>query len=97
MVKPLDSFRVKFVLEDGRFVYPTDKGRVHVAPRDQLATQLPTMIRDMAYTADLGMFGPAAMFERAGKPFVRIRDAVFEDAESPIDTTAFVLGGKHPS
>jgi hypothetical protein len=84
-------YRVKFILSDGRKIYPTDKGRLQLVPQpfiDEESHQ--AFLRHGGYTLDLSVFW-------AGRPDlapIKIVEILFEREHSPFDRTAFVLGGQ---
>jgi hypothetical protein len=87
-------FRIKFILKDGRKIYPTDKGQYQLVEAGALKSSL---VRDLiahgAYTPSLGMF----VMGRALPSYIRISSAELEPVSSPVDTTAFILGGSQAS
>jgi hypothetical protein len=95
----MELFRVKFVLEDGRKVYMSKRGLVHLQDQAGVAQVLklreprPGQAHRAAYTADLSAYGSMSVFEPRGIPLVSIVLTVPEPADSPIDPEAFVLGG----
>jgi hypothetical protein len=84
-------YRVKFILSDGRKIYPTDKGQIQKVPQPLIAEkQANDFIEHGGYTQDLGVFW-------MGQPKltpVRIIQIDFEHEASPLDRTAFILGGQ---
>lgn len=91
-------FRIKFILEDGRKVYMSKRGLVHL--QDQRGVDMVLKLRwgpgseTMAYTADLSTYGSRSLYEPQGIKMVGIVLAVSESADDPIDPEAFVLGGR---
>ncbi len=82
-------YRVKFVLSDGRSIYPTDKGRLQLVAQpfiDERTHQ--DFLSHGGYTQDLGAF----WMGRPDLAPVRIVEILFEHEQSPFDRTAFVLG-----
>lgn len=84
-------YRVKFILSDGRKIYPTDKGRLQLVPSPMINEQMRKgFLAHGGYTQDLGVF----WMGRPDLSPVRIAEICFEPEASPFDRTAFVLGGK---
>jgi hypothetical protein len=99
MANDRELFRIVNRLADGRTVYFSKRGMVHLMSREE-AEQAVVMLlsnRDPAkdpsvYATDLSMFGNRSLFLGALLPFVMIRDSFVEPASAPIDPAAFVLG-----
>lgn len=84
-------YRVKFILSDGRKVYPTDKGRIQVSEQPFMDDKTArSFLESGGYTQELTMF---IMGDHRKAP-LRIVEFNFEHVASPIDRTAFVLGGQ---
>lgn len=95
-------YRLYMTLADGRRVYYSRGGRVHLLcdthahqAIDLHATGIHSIERDdpMVFAADLGMYAPRSHFLDALTPFVMVVGMVVESARRPIDRAAFVLGG----
>jgi hypothetical protein len=84
-------YRVKFILADGRKIYPTDKGRIQTVTQPILDERMHgNLLKHGGYSQDLGIFW-------LGRPElapVKIVEIDFEHEASPFDRTAFVLGGR---
>ena len=84
-------YRVKFVLSDGRKIYPTDKGQIQKVPQPLVPENVQRdFIEQGGYTQNLSAFW-------MGQPKltpIRIVQIDFEHEASPLDRTAFVLGGQ---
>jgi len=91
-----ERFRIKSVLEDGRKVYMSKRGRIDVLDRSG-AERVLRMRSDgpdkFAYTSDLAWYGSRELFEPRGIRMVGVVLTVSESASDPIDREAFVLGG----
>jgi len=84
---------LKFTLADGRKIYATTKGRFELFDADALdSANVRNNIERGAYTPDLSLCFTMASGERPDA--VRIKEAKLEPASSPVDKTAFILGGK---
>lgn len=84
-------YRIKFTLADGRQVYPTDKGRFQLVDADAIGSRtVQNLIARGAYSASLSLF----VMDPPGPGYVRIVGAAIEPVDSPVDTQAFVLGGR---
>jgi hypothetical protein len=86
-------FRIKFILSDGRKVYPRDGGQYQTVDAGALESRL---VRDIIAH---GAYTPNLMFVMGGAQpgYLRIVRAELEPVTSPVDTTAFISGGGHAS
>ena len=89
---PLERYRLKFRLSDGRFIYAIDGKRFTTLTKEGLISDplLEQVVRFGAYSRDLCIFTRRDM---APRPFLTIVETIPELVQSPIDTLAFVLGG----
>jgi hypothetical protein len=87
-----ERYRLKFRLSDGRFIYAIDGTQFTTLTKEGLVTDplLEQVFRFGAYSADLKVF---TRREALAQPFVTIVETIPELVESPVDTSAFVLGG----
>ena len=80
-------------MADGRKIYATTKGRFELVDADALESAVVrNNIERGAYTPDLSLFFTTASGERPDS--VRIVGGKLEPASSPVDSSAFILGGK---
>lgn len=94
-------YRVANLLADGRKVYVSKRGLVHLMSEDEMALYMQLLANQRAsvrndpgvYLVNLSMYGPRSLFLETLSPFVMIDRAVTESADTPIDGRAFVLGG----
>ena len=87
----MKNFRIKFILNDGRRIYPTDGGRFQLVDADALSSPTTkSIVAHGAYTSSLSIFVMGA----SGEGYVRISEAVLEPVTSPVDAEAFVAGGR---
>lgn len=89
----MEQFRLKFILEDGRKVYASKRGEIQLGPKDHLE-RLTASMSDAAYTPDLGMFSNSSVLKGMGRPYVKVVRTEIEPATAPIDSDAFLAGGK---
>jgi hypothetical protein len=90
----MEQFRIKFILKDGRKIYPTDKGQYQLVDAGALESSLTRdIIAHGAYTPALSLF----VMGGARPDYIRIERAELEPVGSPVDTTAFILGGRRAS
>jgi hypothetical protein len=99
MANDRELFRIANRLADGRTVYFSKRGKVHMMSRMEAeqAVAMAVNNRDPAkdpsvYAADLSMYGNRSLFLGALLPFVMVRGTSMESASAPIDPAAFVLG-----
>ena len=86
----MKHFRIKFILKDGRRIYPTDGGKFQLVDSNALSSPATkSILKNGAYTSSLMLFVPGA----SGDDFVGISKAVLEPRDSPVDRAAFILGG----
>lgn len=88
------KFRLKYTLADGRKIYATVGRRFILYDSDAIESDVVRKNLDRgAYTPDLGLLFDTSSGSRPDG--VRIAKAKLEPASSPVDTAAFILGGKH--
>lgn len=90
-----ERYRIKLRLSDGRFVYLTDGAKFTILSKEDLVSdsRLAQVYSLGAYSADLTVFGDRETFQKAQQDFVTPLETIPELVESPIDDSAFVLGG----
>ena len=87
----MQQYRLKFILEDGRKVYATKKGKIETSTEEALIRVSRTS-KDCAYAKDLSLFAQASFFESQGRDCVRVVDSVIEPAFLSIDDEAIIPG-----
>jgi hypothetical protein len=90
-----ERYRIKLRLSDGRLIYLTDGSSFTVLSKTDLVVdpRLEKIYRAGAYLSDLSAFSTRDVFERARQQFVTPVETIPELVESPVDASAFVLGG----
>lgn len=90
-----ERYRIKLRLSDGRFIYLTDGSKFAILSKEGLISdpRLEQVYRFGAYSADLGIFRARETFQRTQQEFVSPVETIPELVESPVDDSAFVLGG----
>jgi hypothetical protein len=85
------------VLEDGRKVYVSKRGQVHLMTRRSAEEMVEIRKRfagSMVYTSDLGFYGDRSIFIESQTPVVAVVLTVPEPASHPVDREAVILGGE---
>lgn len=87
-----ERYRLKFRLSDGRFIYAIDGTRFTTLTKEGLVTDplLEQLVQFGAYSSDLKVF---MQRDIARCPFLTIVETIPELVQSPLDASAFVLGG----
>jgi hypothetical protein len=87
-----ERYRIKFRLSDGRFIYATDGNQFTTLTKEGLVADplLEQVFKFGAYSSDLRIFTRRDM---APQPFLTIVETIPEPTDSPVDSSAFVLGG----
>lgn len=80
-------FRIKATLDDGRKIYVTSGPRFQLV--DGPSELLNSFIKSGRYTKSLMLFGPFGDLPNS----VGIKSADLEPEDSPVDPSAFILGG----
>jgi hypothetical protein len=90
-----EQYRIKLRLSDGRFVYLTDGPKFTILSKEGLISdpRLEQVYSFCAYSDDLTVFGDRKIFQRAQQKFVTPVETIPELVDSPVDDSAFVLGG----
>jgi hypothetical protein len=90
----MEQFRIKLILKDGRGIYLTDKCQYQLVDAGALASStVKNLIAHGAYTPTLSLF----VMGGARPDYIHIATAELEPIGSPLDATAFVLGGRRAS
>jgi hypothetical protein len=93
-------YRVKNVLSDGRGVYVSKRGMIHLMTRRQ--AELYQRMREEnadpkrdpgVYARDLGMYGNRSLFLDSLSSFVMVAATTIEPETVPVSGEAFILGG----
>ncbi len=81
------TYRIKFVLEDGRKVYTSRRGQIDQKTAAELSILNMTNIAgNAAYSNDLSLFtADYRLLEAAGVPYTMVKEVVTEDAAQPLD------------
>jgi hypothetical protein len=85
------------VLEDGRKVYVSKRGQVHLMTRRSAEEMVEIRKRfagSMVYTSDLGFYGDRRIFAESQTPVVAVVLTVPEPAGHPVDREAVIMGGQ---
>jgi hypothetical protein len=97
-------YRVYSLTADGRKVYLSKRGLIHLLSRGDAETAVrlaksahDVMVDELVYTLDLGWYLNRSLCLESLSPFVRVVDTVMEPADTPVDPAAFVLGGRPAS
>lgn len=92
-------FRVYHRLADGRVVYFSKRGMIHLMTRAEAeaAVEMSRRNRDPAgnpgvYGVGLDIYGSRSLFLESLSPFVAVEGTAIEPAAMPIDPAAFILG-----
>ena len=89
----MNKFRLKFALTDGRKVYATTRGKFDLVEAGALESpSIGSLIDHGAYTQTLSMWFDPSIGSQPD--YVPITSAELEPEGSPVDKTAFILGGK---
>jgi hypothetical protein len=90
-----ERYRVKLRLSDGRFIYLTDGSDFTVVSKEDLVAdpRLEQVYRFGAYSSGLSVFSTREAFEASQQQFVTPVETIPELVGSPVDSSAFVLGG----
>ncbi len=98
--KPEKRYRVAHVLEDGRRVYLSTRGKIVVMPRReaefwvQVANAVHTVeIDEMVYSADLLFYDRRSFFLERLLPFVRVVSSTIEPADVFPSENSLIIGG----
>jgi hypothetical protein len=93
-------FRVVNILEDGRRLYLSTRGKVLVMPKADadfwvnVARRIHGItIDEMVYSTDLQFYDHRSYFLERLEPFVRVVKTAAERADAAIDPEAFIIGG----
>lgn len=92
----MSQYRLKFILEDGRKVYASKRGKIQLNPKEHLERFLPST-KNNAYSTDLSLFSSPDILKRMNLSYVKIEGAEIEEASEPIDPEAFIAGGQKAS
>ena len=90
-----EQYRIKLKLSDGRLVYLTDGSTFTILDKTGLVAdpRLEDIFLRGAYSSDLLIFATRDVFEVGRQPFLFPVETIPELVETPVDKTAFVLGG----
>ena len=90
-----EQYRIKFRLSDGRLIYATEGTRFTTLTKEGLISDplLEQVFQFGAYATDLSFFGQRTIFEKRKQSFVTMVETIPEQVNSPVDFSAFVLGG----
>lgn len=97
-MKPETLYRVAFLLGDGRKVYVSKRGLLHLMSHRQAVLTADLNESNRArpdpgvYARDLSFYGNRSLFLDSGVPFVAVVRAEVEPADGPVDPGARVLG-----
>ena len=92
----MKKYRIKFTISDGRQIYASKRGVPQEVGEEAKAREL-DFIRNGAYTEDLFLFGNPEFLRTTGKKILRIIAVEYEDAEKPVDRSAYIQGGSKVS
>jgi hypothetical protein len=96
------KWRMFNVLADGRRVYVSKRGKVHLvskaAAENWMAMSMANRcergpIKKLVYAKDLGSYGNLTLYLESLTPYVATANSGIESESAPIDPGAYVLGG----
>lgn len=84
----MSMYRLKFELENGMKIYASRNGKIDRRTKAEFGAIKKNTFSQFGYSSDLSVFGTLALLNRLGKNPIKIKRAVIESCDLPIDKSA---------